>query len=128
MVKKEVFEWIRMDRKKTACMLTETMVLVILQVSITGAGLIMAIYALITPVARSMFTERVELRKKKKEEFDKIKKKISSNSQNSDFKRLETLASEIKKIKTFPKYLGFGVSLVFSSCMHAMRERARLCA
>jgi len=95
-------------------MLTETMVLTILEVSITGAGLIMAIYALITPVVRSMFKERVELRKKKKEEFDKIKKKISSNSSDKDFKRLETLASEIKKIKAFPKYLGIGVSFVFS--------------
>lgn len=95
-------------------MLTETMVLTILEVSITGAGLIMAIYALITPVARSMFRERVELRKKKKEEFDKIKRKISSNSSDKDFKRLETLASEIKKIKAFPRYLGIGVSFVFS--------------
>lgn len=94
-------------------MLTETAVSAILEASITGAGLILAIYALITPISRRLFKEKVELRRKKKEEFDKIKKKISSSSSLNDFKRLETLASEIKKTRAFPRYLGVGVLTVF---------------
>ena len=94
-------------------MLSETFVSTILTVSITGAGLILAIYALITPISRKMFEERLKLLRKKKEEFDKKKRKIDSESSDKDFKLLRTLASEIQAIKAFPKYLGLGVSMVF---------------
>jgi hypothetical protein len=96
-------------------MLTETVISTFLTASITGAGLILAIYALITPMARKMFEERVEIHRKKMKEFDKMKKKVSSESSEKDFKRLKTLASEIQKIKAFPKYLGLGVVIVFLS-------------
>ena len=94
-------------------MLTETLVSTILTVSITGAGLILAIYALITPISRKMFEERLKLLRKKKEEFDKKKRKIDSESSDKDFKLLRTLASEIQAIKAFPQYLGSGVLIVF---------------
>lgn len=96
-------------------MLTETVVSTILQASITGAGLIIAIYALITPIMDKIFKERVRLHRKKKKEFDKLKEKITSESSAEIFKKLKTLAKEIKEIKMFPRYLGFGVSFVFSS-------------
>lgn len=95
-------------------MMTETLASTILQASITGAGLIIAIYALITPIARRIFEERVELHRKKKKQFDKIKEKINEESSDKDFKRLKTLAAEIKGIKIFPRYLGVGVIMVFS--------------
>lgn len=95
-------------------MLTETLVSTILTASITGAGLLLAIYALITPISRKIFEERVKLLRKKKSEFDKLKEKISSESSDKDFERLKTLATEIKGIKMFPRYLGFGVLVVFS--------------
>ena len=94
-------------------MLTESFVSTILTASITGAGLILAIYALITPISSRIFEKRVELVRKKKKEFDKMKEKISSESSDKDFKRFKTLASEIRGIKAFPKYLGLGVSMVF---------------
>ena len=95
-------------------MLSETFVSSVLTASITGAGLILAVYALITPISRRIFEKRIELLYKKKQKFDKMKEKVSSESSDKDFKRLKTLASEIREIKAFPKYLGLGVIMVFT--------------
>jgi len=94
-------------------MLNETAVSAILTASITGAGLILAVYALITPLSRRIFDERVKLLYAKKKEFDKLKGKVSSDSSAKDFKRLKTLASQIQGTKSFPRYLGFGILLTF---------------
>ena len=94
-------------------MLTENLISTVLTASITGAGFILAIYALITPISRRIFEERAKLHRKKKKEFDKLKKKISSESTDKDFKQLKTLAKEIKEIKIFPRYLSLGVLTVF---------------
>ena len=96
-------------------MLTEIIVSSLLTASITGAGLIIAIYALITPLARRIFEYRLQLHHKKKKQFDKMREEINEESSDKDFKRLKTLAAEIKEIRIFPKYLGIGVLYVFSS-------------
>lgn len=95
-------------------MLNETFVSTILTASITGAGLILAIYALITPLSRKIFDERVKLLREKKKEFERLKGKVSSDSSAKDFKRLKTLASEIQGTRAFPRYLSFGVLVTFS--------------
>lgn len=91
----------------------EVLISAILTASITGAGLILAIYALITPISSRIFEKRLERLHKKKREFDKLKKKISSESSEQEFKRLKVLGWEIKEMKAFPRYLGIGVSVVF---------------
>mgnify|MGYP001117037962 CR=1 FL=1 len=98
-------------------MLTETVVSTILQANITGAGLIIAIYALITPIARKIFKERVKLHRKKKKQFDTLKEKVNEESSSKDFKRLKTLSTQIKGLRVFPRYLGIGVLLVFGGYM-----------
>jgi len=87
-------------------MSAETLVSTIVTASITGAGLLIAIYALITPISSKILEKRVDLLKKKKEKFDKIKDRIDSESSKDDIDKLKTLATEIKEIKTFPRYLG----------------------
>jgi len=94
-------------------MLTESLASTILTASIAGAGLILAIYALITPISTKLFKERVKLLNEKKKQFDELKAKISSESSKEEFEKLKKLAREIKEIKTFPRYLGDGVLLVF---------------
>lgn len=95
-------------------MLDEAVASTILTASITGAGLVIAFYALITPISSKIFKERVELQRKMKEYFEKRKKEISFESSDKDFKQLKKLASEIKQTGTLPTYLGLGVLLVFS--------------
>ena len=94
-------------------MASETAISAILTASIAGAGLIVAIYALISPISTKIFRERVELLRKRKRQFDQMKEKISPESSDKEFKVLKTLATKIKDIKSFPKYLGIGVFLVF---------------
>lgn len=94
-------------------MLTETIASAILMASITGAGLVLTIYALITPISSKMFQKRIELLQKKKQKFDELKGKINSESSDKDFKQLKELRSEIREVKAFPKYLGVGILLVF---------------
>lgn len=98
-------------------MLTETTVSTILTASIAGAGLIMAIYALITPLSRQIFKEKVRLLREKKKQFDKMKEEINSESSDKEFKRFKELASQIKAIRLFPRYLSVGVLLVFMGYM-----------
>jgi hypothetical protein len=85
---------------------TEILISTILEASITGTGLLIAIYALITPISDKIFQKRVELLRKKREQFDKIKSEITPESSDKDIEQLRILAKEIKGIKTFPMYLG----------------------
>ena len=94
-------------------MLSETVISTVLTASITGAGLIVAIYALISPITSKIFEKRIEMLRKKKEQFESMKQKLSAESSNKVFKQLETLATEIKDIRGFPTYLGAGVLAVF---------------
>lgn len=79
----------------------------LLTASIAGAGLTLTIYSIITPMARRIFSERVNLYRKKKEDFDRIKKKLDEESSEKDFEKLKRLAIEIKEIKMLPRYLNY---------------------
>ena len=94
-------------------MLTEAFACTILTASITGAGLVLAIYTLISPLSTKLFEDRIELLNEKKKRFDELKTKISSESPKEEFEKLRELAREIREIKAFPRYLGEGVFLVF---------------
>lgn len=98
-------------------MVSETAISAILTASIAGAGLIIAIYALISPISTKIFRDRVELLLMGKWAFDKIKRKIRPESPDKEFKDLKTLASGIKHIESFPKYLRIGVLFVFLGYM-----------
>lgn len=91
----------------------ETLISTILTASITGAGLILAVYALIIPISKSIFEKRLETMKEKIEEFERTKKGISPQSPPKDVKQLTLLAQEIKAVRTFPRYLGPLVILDF---------------
>jgi hypothetical protein len=68
-----------------------------------------------------IFEERVKLHEEKMKEFDKLKEKIDAeSSKKEDFERLTTLSNEIKGIKIFPRYLSFGVLIVFVCYMFAV--------
>jgi uncharacterized membrane protein YciS (DUF1049 family) len=94
-------------------MLSESVVSTFLQASITGAGLIFAIYALFTPLSHRIFEERIEKLQRQIERFDELKDKITPDSKSKELKKLQDLQDLIKETKIFPRYLGYGVSLTF---------------
>ena len=98
-------------------MLSETVVSTLLEASITGAGLVLAVYALITPMSEKIFKERARRLQHLIEEFEKEKNKITADASNKDFKRLKKLRDEIKEIRIFPRYLSIGILITFISFM-----------
>jgi hypothetical protein len=94
-------------------MVTETVISTFLEASITGAGLVLAIYALMTPISRKIFQERAKKLDELLREFEAEKVKITADSTKKDYKKLKTLSNEIKEYKNFPKYLGIGIIFSF---------------
>lgn len=94
-------------------MLSETAVSAVLQASITGAGLVLAVYALVTPLSHRIFTERAKILDSKIEEFEKQRCELTLDSSDKEIKQLQKLRKEIEQIKIFPRYLGVGIALTF---------------
>jgi hypothetical protein len=92
---------------------SETVVSTFLVASITGAGLVLAIYALITPISEKIFRERARKVAVLLEEFEKEKTKITADSSKKDYNNLKNLGDEIKQYKIFPRYLSLGVFITF---------------
>lgn len=62
-----------------------------------------------TPFFQKIIDTRRELLQEKGKEFDELYEKIGSSKSQKEIKRLEAVNSEIKELKTFPKYLDIGV-------------------
>jgi hypothetical protein len=101
-------------------MLTESFVSAIIQISITGAGLILAIYALVAPLSRKIFKERAKILKKKIQEFEDLRSHITPESSHKEIDKLKRLKKEIEEVKIFPRYLGIGVTVTFLSYMFSL--------
>lgn len=93
-------------------MISETVMSALLSASITGAGLVLAVYALITPISDKIFKERAKKLVFLFEEFNK-KSKITPDTSAKDFKLLKELRNEIRAVRNFPRYLGQGIVITF---------------
>jgi F0F1-type ATP synthase membrane subunit b/b' len=96
--------------------LSETLISTILATSVTAAGLILAVYALLTPIFGKIVDSRRKLLADKKAEFDKRKEKIDSSSPTNEIRKLETLKNEMDEVGTFPRFFGDFVLLSFLFC------------
>jgi hypothetical protein len=94
-------------------MFTEGFVSILLEASITGAGLILAIYALISPILDKVIKVRKELIAAKKEQFDILAEKIKTERSDANMKQLNKLNDALTELTSFPNFLGLGVVLVF---------------
>jgi len=101
-------------------MLTETAVSAILQVGITGAGLVLAVYTLISALSQRIFKERAKLLHQKIEEFEEQRNKITPESSNKEIQNLGKLKREIEGIKIFPRYMGIGIGVTFALYMFSV--------
>ena len=96
-------------------MLSETAVLSLLQASITGAGLVLAIYALIVPLTGKLFEYKAGFLRNSIKEFKQIASAVKAESTDELLDHLKKKAEEIKERKRFPEYLSWGVGITFST-------------
>lgn len=95
-------------------MASEVLLSTVIQISVTGAGLVLAIYALIIPISKKLFLHRAQLLSKQMKLFEQKRKSISPNANNKDFNQLGTLRNLIKENKRLPIYLTTGVIVTFT--------------
>lgn len=93
-------------------MLTDSVVTGFMEASITGAGLVLAVYALIIPMSSRIFKELDREIKDSLTEFDKLKHMITPESKK-EMKKLNKLRSNMENLKKLPTYLGIGVLITF---------------
>jgi hypothetical protein len=94
-------------------MLDGNLVSALLQASVTGAGLILAIYALVTPILEKIIKVRKELIAEKKQKFDELAEKVKNESSDANLRELNNAYKELKELRSFPKFLSYGVALIF---------------
>lgn len=98
-------------------MFTESVTGALLGASITGAGLILAVYALITPLFDKLFRDRISRLQRATDDYETKRiewKKLKDPGQKFvGALFLSVLSEEIGTTKNFPKYLRYGVSLAF---------------
>jgi membrane protein implicated in regulation of membrane protease activity len=94
-------------------MLSPDFVLSLMQASITGAGLVLAVYALIIPLSRRFFEYRAEeVRKDMQNLKEKVgKTKVSASSQ--DMAEMRAMVQKISERGTYPNYLALGAGVTF---------------
>jgi len=86
-------------------MLEENFVLALLQASVTGAGLILAIYALIVPVYRRIFSNRAE---GLYEDLHELKESVLDTDTNISQEKIDEMKEILNKIegqRDIPEYL-----------------------
>jgi hypothetical protein len=84
-----------------------------MEASVVGSGLVLAMYALIIPMAHRIFEERVRDLKSMIVEFENLKSKITPESNDKEMNKLNNLRLEIKEVTGFPFILGVGVVITF---------------
>jgi len=94
-------------------LLSENLVSALLQASITGAGLVLAVYSLILPLTRRIFEERSARFLKYLGELKKSAKKLDIKSSKGEVENIERLGANIRQAQKFPKYLSVGMVVVF---------------
>ena len=92
-------------------MLNQEIVLTLLQTSITGAGLVLAFYALIVPLLRRLFEYKVHTIVDLTQKFMQSAKDIQPNVKELD--KLKELAYKISDVQDIPAYLRYGVGFTF---------------
>jgi uncharacterized membrane protein len=94
-------------------MLEESIVLTLLEASVTGAGLVLAVYALIIPLSNKMFRYRIKEISEEVEELKKEAEKTQTSISQDDIKKFRNLLDDIETRKDVPSYLSLWTGLSF---------------
>ncbi len=94
-------------------MIDSSIVIGFMEASITGAGLVLAAYALIIPMFHRVFEELNTELNDKLAKFEEVKSNITPVSNNKEMKQLTKLRKDINYLKKMPVRLFFGVIITF---------------
>jgi len=94
-------------------MLLESHVLALLQASITGAGLVLAVYALIVPLSRKFFGYRAEAIHEELKDLKERIRETDTRVSSKQLKELKAIVESIEERRIFPTYLSWGAGLSF---------------
>ena len=94
-------------------MLTETTVSTILTASITGAGLVLAVYALIIPLSRRYFSYRAERIYDEVQELKDRVRETNTRISQEEISELTNLIEGIQERQAVPTYLSWGAGFTF---------------
>jgi uncharacterized membrane protein len=90
-----------------------SLVLTLLEASVTGAGLVLAVYALIVPLSNKIFGYRIKEISEEVEELKKEAKKTQTSISQDDIKKFRNLLDSIETRKDVPSYLSLWTGLSF---------------
>jgi len=92
-------------------MLNQEIAIALMQASITGAGLVLAVYALIVSLSRRIFEQKVHTLVDLTQRFKETAKEIEPNYK--DFQKLKGIFDQITWVQEIPDYLRYGFGLTF---------------
>jgi hypothetical protein len=95
-------------------MVSETVITALFEASITGMGLVLAVYALLTPISTQIFEQRAETLEDLIKKFDEDHSKLTLDSPKDDWTKDKEKRKEIYKIKVLPWSFGFGILAAFT--------------
>ena len=98
-------------------MLADNIIIAIMAASVTGAGLVIAFYALLARMSEKIFSTRFEQLDERRAQVEQITSNPDSFSEKNLKKttaKLKELEGQIHSMKAFPQYLGIGVIISFS--------------
>jgi uncharacterized membrane protein (DUF106 family) len=95
-------------------MVSETVVSALLEASLTGMGLVLAVYALITPISKQILKQRAKKLDDEIKRFNEDHSKLTVDSPEADWKKLRDKQKEINKIKVLPWSFGLGIFVAFT--------------
>jgi len=91
----------------------ENIALALLQSSITGAGLVLTVYALLTPILRTLFEKRAKELKDSIEAYRKKSETISTEIKEKEIREIRRLLSKIEEKRKLPGYMNLGIMFSF---------------
>ncbi len=94
-------------------MASEALLSSLMQVGVTGAGLVLAVYGLILPISRKMFLHRSRLVRTQTKLLEEKRAKLTSEAAKNELNQLKKLEASVGQNRRFPVYLSWGVALTF---------------
>ena len=95
-------------------MLSRDFVLSLLQASITGAGLVLAVYALIIPLSRKFLGYRAEAIYDELQQLKEKIRKTDTRISQEELSELKKMLESIEERRGFPSYLSWLAGATFS--------------